>query len=1034
MLSFSLLGQGVLSKSGSPVSQFRSQKELALLIYLAQTGKAHQRDFIAELLWDSRSTQQSLSNLRTALTRLRKQVGDGLQVTRKSVALAAENLAQVDSVDLLQRLAAVEQIDTAEKAVTLRQALDAYHGDFLADFHLDDAPQFNDWVLETREYIRRQVIAAYAKLGQHAQSIDDTDAGIGVARGWLQVDRLDEDAHMLLIRMLLAVGNVREATAHYDHCVALLRGELDIAPPAAMTALIAYVQPRPTIALRPPTAPRHNLHAEYDQFFGRETVQAEIHARLDQPWCRLVTITGLGGVGKTRLATTIARRRLEEYADGVWLVELADMDPDDDELTEAIAVEIASVLDLRLTGSATPTEQLLTHLQHKEMLLVLDNFELLLGGMQIVLNIVEKCENVQLLVTSREALQIRAEWTIALGGLSWQTSDRDDLSSEAVDLFVARQAQLGLAQPAWGSILRDDLTAVHTICRTVEGLPLAIELAAALTRNATAWEIAAELRDGFDALTTSLRDMPRRHRGLHVIFEMSWRTLTPALQQRLTRLSVFRAGFTANAAWQIAEADAQDLDALCAKSLLSYNGTTERYVLHPVINAYAAQKLLPADPTQQKHAHYYLALLAEQSEPLQKEAPQHAVALLQPDMDNVRLAWQTGLTQRADLQSAADLLFAALPALSIYYQLRGLAREGETVMQNTVSAAERWGAIGRGLATRAGLERARFQNRLGRYRPAIQTVGDALALAAQGGDRWAEGMGHVLWGESLWRLGEYDASASKLTHALAIGHAMESALLIGWSHHHLGIIGDIQGHYATALDHLQQACGAWRVIDNPRLLSNSLNSIGAVCYHQDDLPAAQQAMEEALTLCNELDDRHLQSLLLNNLSMVATERGDYLSAHHYLQLGLEQAKMSGNLTAQGEIHSNLGRNYGRLGQSDLAVESLNQGLKISKMIENRLIMASAMVYLADVKREQEDSEWAESLYRQALKIANQDDLQLIECTALIGIAELVSKKNEKSARKYTGQAIALAEALQNSRLLERALSVNRYLSISADIK
>jgi DNA-binding SARP family transcriptional activator/predicted ATPase len=1033
MLSFTLLGPVVLSKNGVPVTQFRSQKEAALLIYLAQTGQAHPRDFIADLLWESSSTSQALSNLRTALTRLRKQVGDGLRVTRKTVALAAGNLTQVDSVSLLQRLAAVGQIDTAEKAATLQQTLDAYDGDFLADFHLADAPQFNEWVLVTREHIRRQVISAYDKLGQYALSTGDADTGIAAARGWLQVDGLDEAAHTLLIRLLLAAGNVREATAHYDHCVALLRAELDVAPPAAMTALIADVQPRRTIEMRPTTAPRHNLPPEYDQFFGRETVQAQIHARLDQPWCRLVTITGLGGVGKTRLAATIARRRLDQYADGVWLVELADMDPNDDDLTEAIAVEIASVLDLRLTGSTTPLAQLLTHLRHKQMLLVLDNFELLFGGMQIVLDIVGQCENVQLLVTSREALQIRAEWTIALGGLSWQTSDRDDRSSEAVDLFVARQMQLGSAQSAWGAILRDDLSAVRTICHTVEGLPLAIELAAALTQEATAWEIAAELRHGFDALTTSLRDMPQRHRGLHVVFEMSWRTLTPALQQRLARLSVFRSGFTGNAAWEIAEADAQDLDLLCAKSLLSYNGTTERYTLHPVINAYAAQRQLPTDPTQQKHAHYYLALLAAQREPLQKEAPQHAVALLQPDMDNVRLAWQTGLAQGSGLRLAADLLSAALPSLSIYYQLRGLAREGEAVMQSTVSAAQRWGAEGRGLATRAGLERARFQNRLGHYRPAIQTVNAALALAAQGGDPWAEGMGHVLWGESLWRLGEYDASASKLTHALKIGQAIESTLIIGWCHHHLGVINDIQSHYDAALDHLQQACTAWRAIDNAQALSNSLNSIGLVHYNQGDLSGAQQAMEETLALCSQLDNRPLQSLLLNNLGLVSTDQGDYFSAHHYLQIGLELAKANGDLAAQGLAHLNLGKNYRLLNEPDLEVDNLQEGLRISESIGDSSMIATALFYLAVTRHRQRDAKRAEALYGRALQIARHDNLQHIVCEVLINMAEFLNENNERAARQYSAEAVALARAIQNPRLLERASAIDRYLTISISI-
>ena len=163
MLSFTLLGQTVLSKNGVPLAQFRSQKEAALLIYLAQTRQSHQRDFLAELLWESSSTKQSLTNLRTALSRLRKQVGDALLVTRKTVELTPENQQQVDSVILLQALTGMGQIDTAEKATTLKNALDTYHGDFLADFHLSNAPQFNEWITVTREHIRRQVLNLLAR-------------------------------------------------------------------------------------------------------------------------------------------------------------------------------------------------------------------------------------------------------------------------------------------------------------------------------------------------------------------------------------------------------------------------------------------------------------------------------------------------------------------------------------------------------------------------------------------------------------------------------------------------------------------------------------------------------------------------------------------------------------------------------------------------------------------------------------------------------------------------------------------------------
>ncbi len=1023
MLSFTLLGQTVLSKNGVPLAQFRSQKEAALLIYLAQTRQSHQRDFLAELLWESSSTKQSLTNLRTALSRLRKQVGDALLVTRKTVELTPENQQQVDSVILLQALTGMGQIDTAEKATTLKNALDTYHGDFLADFHLSNAPQFNEWITVTREHIRRQVLAAYHKLGKYVLSTSDAEFGTAVTRQWLKIDALNETAHTLHIQMLVKAGQEERAMAHYEACVTLLQTELGIAPPAEMNALIQNLRPKRLVTGPQVTAVRHNLPPAYDQFFGRQAAQQEIHVRLDQPWCRLVTITGQGGVGKTRLATTIARSRLSQYRDGVWLVELAYLDADDEDLAEAIAVEIAIILDLRLTGSATPVEQLLNHLQHKEMMLVLDNFEHLLNGTQMVLDMVQRCENLQLIVTSREALRLRAEWTIALTGLSYPTSDTDEMPSEAVELFATRRAQ---QQPA--AISSDELAAIRAICRLVAGLPLAIELAAALTRQTTAQAVAASLQDGFDVLSASLRDVPDRHRGLHIVFEMSWRTLLPALQERLARLAVFRGGFTETAVQQIAETNAQHLAALIEKSLLTRHADTDRYTLHPVIRAYAAEKRPSADPTPHKHAHYYLTLLAQHTEPLQKNRPNDSITLLAPDIDNVRLAWQTSLAKRK-----VDLLTDALTSLSIYYQLRGLAREGEAVMHTTLRTAMAWGDTGIPLATHTGLEQARFLNRLGHYRPAIRILKTALKLAEQGGDHWAEGMGHVLWGESLWRLGEHKSAKNILNHALDIAHTLDDTVIIGWCHHHLGIINDIQNRYDTAHDHLKKACAAWQTVGNAQALIGSLNSIGLVCYHQGDLLVAQQSMEQALSICEQLGDRHRQSSLVNNLSMILTERGDYLGAQYYLQLGLELANTSGNLTGQGELNINLGKNYRLLGETNLAVERLERGLRLSKSIENRYLMATALIFLADTKSELGDSKRAQSLYSQALKIGQQNHLQRIECAALIGLAELLSTIDGKQAKIYSAEAVKLAESIQNLQLLEQAKIIDQRLNVSADI-
>lgn len=265
-----------------------------MLIYLAHTGATHQREYIAELLWDSSSTKQALTNLRTALTRLRQQVDEALIVTRKTLALETQSQQQVDSAILLHTLSKIGQIDSADKAAAIQKALETYQDEFLADFYLTDAPRFEDWVLTTRRQIYTQVAAAYEKLGQYALFVGDSDLGVAIARRWLETDALNEAAHTLLIRLLIEKGNVQEAMTHYSHAATLLKEELDVEPPAEMRALIEAARPKPVYIARPTNFVRHNLPVAHDQFFGRKAAQEAIHTRLDQPWCRLVTITGQG--------------------------------------------------------------------------------------------------------------------------------------------------------------------------------------------------------------------------------------------------------------------------------------------------------------------------------------------------------------------------------------------------------------------------------------------------------------------------------------------------------------------------------------------------------------------------------------------------------------------------------------------------------------------------------------------------------------------------------------------------------------------
>ncbi|MCA9995300.1 MAG: tetratricopeptide repeat protein, partial [Anaerolineales bacterium] len=790
----------------------------------------------------------------------------------------------------------------------------------------------------------------------------------------------------------------------------------------------------------------HNLPAHVTPIFGREQDIALLTERVGGSDHRFITLVGEGGLGKSRLVQEIGWRVKEQFADGVWFVPLAGVASRAEAagLENDIATAIAAAMGHSLRGQTPPKEQLWALLRDRRTLLLLDNFEHLLDGADLVIELLQEAQQLRVICTSREPLGFMAEWVYRLGYLPLpplpQVADVElaeaffsqtavsPVTPQLLADFPSVRLFLDRAERANGrfALTADNQTQVAQLCRLTSGIPLALELAAAGLRQWSLAELIAAMQDALDALATRFRDIPARHRTVRAVFESSWHLLTAAEQQLFASLSVFRGGFTLAAATAVAGATEASLEGLHGKSLLQLAG--ERYQLHELLRQFAAEKLDEAarlvhfpnmnQSLASKHSSYYLNFVAEQEQPLAGATPQIPARAIAADLDNVRLAWQTGLAGRK-----ATLLLAALTPFSIYYQLRGLSHEAEAVMQITVRMALAWGDEGVALATRAGLERARFQNRLGRYRPAIQAVQAALALAAEYADRWAEGMGLVLWGEALWRLGEYDASANRLSHALDLAHALDDRLIIGWCHHHLGIINDIQSRYAAAHDHLQQACAAWRDIENAHALSGSLNSIGLVCYHQGHLPAAQQAMEQALTLCNQLDNRHLQSFLLNNLSIVATAQGDYSGAQYYLQLGLEVANAKGDLVAQGLVYTNLGKNYRLLGDNALAAEKLRQGLQISESIGDPSLIAIALFNLAETEGLRGKAERAEALYGQALDMARQSNLPSVACEILISMAEFWRGVDKERARQSGAEAVVLAKLVQNQQLLERANAV-----------
>jgi predicted ATPase/DNA-binding CsgD family transcriptional regulator len=409
----------------------------------------------------------------------------------------------------------------------------------------------------------------------------------------------------------------------------------------------------------------HDFPPQPTPFVGREEEIASLQGYLADPTCRLLTLVGPGGIGKTRLALEVARSLA--FADGVRFVDLQPVNT-----SEVLINAIANTLGLLLSGPEGPRRQLLSYLSTHEMLLLLDNFEQLLDCVDLLADILTIAPNIKLLVTSREALNLQEEWLWQVGGL--QVPDHPAVTNigsySAVQLFAER-----VRRTRQDFALTGQEASVTHICQLVEGLPLALELAAGWTKALSCAEIVDEIQRGLDFLKTNKRNMPQRHQSMQAVFDHSWRLLTESERQAFSQLSVFRGGFRREAAEQVAGADLSTLAGLMDKSFLRVSAGG-RYEIHELMRQYGDEHL-KATPdakreTQHRHCAYYAAFLYQRQVTLR--GPQQARALdeIEAELDNIRATWEWAVEH-----GMADEIRQSMHSLYVFCHIRAHAPECE---------------------------------------------------------------------------------------------------------------------------------------------------------------------------------------------------------------------------------------------------------------------------------------------------------------------------------------------------------------------
>lgn len=1047
ILRLQLFGSPRLARDGQVVELGR-RKALALLIYLAVTGRSHSRDRLATLFWPHAGQQKARADLRRLLSVLSRALGEGwLATANDAVALRRSDHLQVDVDEFHRRLVAcgTHGHPAADVCAACRAELSAavalYGDDFLAGFSLPDCPDFDEWHYFEAESLRRHLAAALERLAQGHREQGEWEQAIDATRRRLGLDPLQEPVHRQLMQLYLQAGQQAAAIRQYRVCVEILARELGDTPAPETVALYEQIvqnragvlvaggsavngrhvravpsSPQTPAPNPPPIRPprRHNLPPQPTPFVGREEEITGILARLHDPACRLLSLVGPGGMGKSRLAIQAGQALVDSPAAadlfplGVWWVELTPVTSP----TEVIAA-IAETLGITRYGDISPREQLLAYLRERSLLLVLDNFEHLLTSAELLVELLAGAPGVKLLVTSRVALNLHEEWFFPIAGMAVPTENLDGTGLEAYDavrLFIQSARR---AQPSFR--FTQERAPVIRICRLVEGMPLGIELAVAWLKVFTCDAIAAEIGRNLDFLSSRLHNTPERHRSMRAVFEHSWRLLAESERDVLARLAVFRGGFRLEAASQIAGASTFTLAALVEKSLVR-PAVNDRYHMHELLRQFAEEKLAESPTelfeTQQRHAAYYMAFLRAREQALKGRAQPVALAEIGDDLDNVRVAWGWAV-KRCD----AALIELGSEGLYQFCEVRGLYQEGaelfvravDTLRSSDAAVTPPHTALLQHVLARCGALHTPLQRR----QVAEAYLQQSLTLAREL-EQPAEVAYCLLYlGVMAHWTSRYAEAKELFLMSLAIGRGINDRHTMADAIYRLVEMVTYTEGYGEVQSVAMECLAICRELERPDWLAKALDVVGAGDYALGLYAESEAYYQESLAIARTIGDLKGVYNALGGLAWLAMAKGKahYAEGIALARQGLAVARECGHRVDIESRQMILCELLIANGDFVQARKHCMAGLATAKSVGYSLQVASFTILLGTVNLGEGDLTTTRNLLLDALRPIVGESFVILFCEALLLYAGLLVKTSEDESEPQASRSKTYAVEL-----------------------
>jgi predicted ATPase/DNA-binding SARP family transcriptional activator/DNA-binding CsgD family transcriptional regulator len=860
--------------------RLRKAASLVKLLALSSGHRMH-RDQVLDILWPELGSRAAANNLRQALHAARRamepnRVADSryLGLEDGSLALCQRGELWVD-VEVFEAAAATAR--RSRDPAAYRVAIELYPGELLPD------DRYEEWVENRRRELGGTFLSALIDLAGLYGDRGEYGRGVETLQRSLSVEPTNEEAHAGLMGHYALSGRQQEALSQYEQLSKVLWENFGTQPCASTRRLRDEIlagefSPRPTLLAAPLSegtfdASRHNLPSRRTSFVGRGREMIEVKRTLSMT--RLLTLTGMGGSGKTRLALEVARDLVGIYPDGVWLVELAPLSE-----PELVAQEVASTLGVHEQPGRSYLDSLLDTLGDQQMLLLLDNCEHLVdAATQLTTTLLESCPRIRVLATSRERLGVMGELTwpvpcLSVPGAGEVPAVEELEGYESARLFVDRASK---RHPDF-ELTPENARAVARVCTGLEGIPLAIELAAARVGVLSAGQISERLGHLLDLLTRGGRTAGHRHRTLRATLDWSYELLDKPEQALLGSLSTFAGGFTLEAAESVgARGEIQEEDVLelltilVEKSLVVAEESWERgarYRLLEPIGQYAREKLEAneqAEALRSQHAWFFFALAVEAEPELKGPRQTEWLDRLETEHDNLRAALSWALGRESDLGPRMA------GALCLFWYTRGYLSEGTTYLEavassDTVPATVRARAL-TGLGWIAEPQ--------GDYERARVAYEESLELFRRSSDK--RGVANALGdlGSLALDRGDYQQATSLLEESLTLHRELGSREDIIGILDSLGVLASAKGDPQRSISFFSEALVLSRGIGNVRRTATSLGNLGITMLVYGDPDRAAVLLDESLASFREIGDNSNIAISLMHSAFAALIRGDH---------------------------------------------------------------------------------------------------------------------------------------------------------------